>query len=66
MSIESTNTFNSKCLDKKVDPEVKIIHEWNKSEQLPQIDNLLVEFLAFLVDRKLKAETNQNIMKGEM
>ncbi|MGI8832967.1 MAG: DNA primase noncatalytic subunit PriX [Nitrososphaeraceae archaeon] len=57
------HTLNSKCLDEKVDPEVKIIHEWNNSEQLPQIDNLLVEFQTFLVDRKLKVEINQNIMK---
>ena len=57
------HTLNSECLDEKVDPEVKIIHEWNNSEQLPQIDNLLVEFQTFLVDRKLKAETNQNRMK---
>ena len=50
-------------MDEKVDPEVKIIHQWNNSEQLPQIDNLLVEFQTFLVDRKLKVEINQNETK---
>lgn len=57
------HTLNSKCLDEKVDPEVKTIHEWNNSEELPQIDNLLVAFQTFLVDRKLKVEINQNKMK---
>jgi hypothetical protein len=53
-------TFNSKCLEEKgIDTEVKIIHHWAASQQLPEIDNLLVEFQTFLVDKKLKAESNQ-------
>jgi hypothetical protein len=52
-------TFNSKCLDEKKDAEVKIIQQWRSSQQLSEIDNLLVEFQTFLVDRKLKVETNQ-------
>ncbi len=36
--------------------EVKIIQEFDKSKPLPKIDNLLVEFMTFLADRKLKSE----------
>lgn len=57
------HTFNSKCLDEKVDSEVKIVHEWNNSDRLPQVDNLLIEFQTFLVDRKLKCEILQNNMR---
>jgi hypothetical protein len=55
-------TFNSKCLDEKKDAEVKIIQQCNSSqvEQMPEIDNLLIEFQTFLIDKKLKAEINQN------
>ena len=34
--------------------EVKIIHEFDNSKPSPKIDNLLVEFMTFLSDRKLK------------
>lgn len=57
------HTLNSKSLDEKIDPEVKIIHGWNVSEQLPEIDNLLSEFQTFLVDKKLKSEINQKKMR---
>jgi hypothetical protein len=52
-------TFNSKYLGELgLDPEVKIIQQWDSSQSLPEIDNLLVEFQTLLVDRKLKAEIN--------
>lgn len=58
-------TFNSKCFDEYTGPEVKIIQEFVSSKPLPGIDNLLVEFMTFLVDRKLKEEKrkiqNKNI-----
>ena len=43
----------------KEDSEVKIIQKWDNSKPLPDIDNLLIEFHTFLIDRKLKAEINQ-------
>ena len=53
-------TFNSKCIaEGKGDSEVKIIQKWDSTQQLPDIDNLLIEFQTFLIDRKLKAEINQ-------
>ncbi len=48
------HTFNSKCFDEGIDPEVKVIQEFDDSKPLPTIDNLLVEFMTFLSDRKLK------------
>lgn len=47
-------TFNSKCFSDNIDSEVKIIHEFDNSKSLPKIDNLLVEFMTFLSDRRLK------------
>ena len=41
---------------KNIDPEVKIIQEFDSSKPLPKIDNLLVEFMTFLADRKLKSK----------
>jgi hypothetical protein len=39
---------------------VKIIHQLHSSQQQPpELDNLLIEFQTFLVDKKLKAEINQ-------
>jgi Primase X len=53
-------TFNSKCIaEGKRDSEVKIIQKWDNTKQLPDIDNLLIGFQTFLIDRKLKAEINQ-------
>ena len=49
-------TFNSKCIAENIDSEVKIIQKFDKSKPLPNIDNLLVEFMTFLADRKLKTE----------
>jgi hypothetical protein len=49
-------TFNSKCIEEKIDPEVKLLREFDGSKPLPKIDNLLVEFITFLADRKLKSE----------
>jgi hypothetical protein len=58
-------TFNSKRIIDSRDPEVKIIQEFDKSKILPNIDNLLVEFMTFLADRKLKTDfkkdTSNNI-----
>ena len=54
------HTFNSKCIaEGKGDSEVKIIQKWDSTQQLPDIDNLLIETQTFLIDRKLKAEINQ-------
>ena len=39
--------------------------KWNNSEQLPQIDNLLIEFQTFLVDRKLKVEIKSKENEGK-
>ncbi len=50
------HTFNSKCFDEGIDPEVKAIQEFDGSKPLPAINNLLVEFMAFLTDRKLKRD----------
>lgn len=50
------NTLNSKCFNEKRDPEVRIIQEFNTSKPLPNINNLLVEFMTLLADRKLKSE----------
>ena len=53
-------TFNSKYIgERREDSEVKIFQRFNNFDQLPNIDNLLVEFQTFLIDRKLKAEINQ-------
>ena len=52
--LEFLITFNSKCFDEDKDPEVKIIQEFDSSKPLPNINNLLVEFMTFLSDRKLK------------
>jgi hypothetical protein len=52
-------TFNSKCLDEDEDSEVRVIHDWSDSEQLPEINNLLIEFQTYLVSSKLKAEIRQ-------
>jgi Primase X len=49
-------TFNSKCFIENVDPEVKLLQEFDSSKPLPRIDNLLVEFVTFLIDRKLKID----------
>lgn len=45
---------------------MKIIHEFDTSKLLPEIDNLLVEFITFLADRKLKESAElekKNFMK---
>jgi hypothetical protein len=50
-------TFNSKCINEGMeDSEVKIVQPWDSSQPLSQIDNLLVEFQTYLLDKKLKAE----------
>ena len=51
-------TFNSNCIEEKVDGEVKVTQHRDNS-QLPEINNLLIEFQTFLVDKKLKFEINQ-------
>jgi hypothetical protein len=52
-------TFNSRCVDEGIDAEVK----WESSKPLPDIDNLLIEFQTFLVDKKLKAEMKESKFK---
>ena len=56
-------TFNSKCVDEGIDAEVKIVQQWDSSKPLPDIDNLLIEFQTFLVDKKLKAKMKQSKFK---
>ncbi|MGB8934515.1 MAG: hypothetical protein WCC17_05360, partial [Candidatus Nitrosopolaris sp.] len=56
-------TFNSECVGEGIDAEVKIIQQWDSSKPLPYIDNLLIEFQTFLVDRKLKVELKENKCK---
>ena len=53
-------TFNSECVNEGIDAEVKIVQQWDSSKALPKIDNLLIEFQTFLVDKKLKAEIEEN------
>ena len=56
-------TFNSECVNEGLDAEVKIVQRWDNSKPLPDIDNLLIEFQTFLVDKKLKAELEENKRK---
>jgi Primase X len=57
------NTFNSECVDEGIDAEVKIVQQWDGSKPLPEIDNVLIEFQTFLVDKKLKGELKENERK---
>ena len=56
-------TFNSECVNEGIDAEVKIVQQWEGSKPLPEIDNLRIEFQTFLVDKKLKAELEENKRK---
>ena len=56
-------TFNSECVEEAIDAEVKIVQQWDSSKSLPDIDNLLIEFQTFLVDKKLKAEIKEENSK---
>ena len=48
------HTFNSKCIDKGKDPEVKIIQKFD-TQNIPQINtNLLREFRIYLADLDIK------------
>jgi hypothetical protein len=50
-------TLNSKCFDEDdKDPEVKIVQQYDFSKSLPKSGNLIVEYITFLADRKLKSE----------
>jgi hypothetical protein len=49
-------TFNSKCINECIDPEVKIIQEYDIEQPLPEIDTLIVEFMTFIADKKLKED----------
>jgi hypothetical protein len=53
------HTFNSECISEGIDAEVKIAQQWDNSIPLPSIDNLIVEFQTFLIDKKLKADLKQ-------
>jgi hypothetical protein len=59
------HTFNSKCIDERIDSEVKIVQQFNSSKPLPTIDNLLIEFQTFLIDRQLKAEIYQQTKRNK-
>ncbi len=52
-------TFNSKSTNEGIDPEVKVVQQWDDSQPLQDIDNLLVEFQTFLIDQKLKSEVEE-------
>jgi hypothetical protein len=56
-------TFNSKYSEEEKKVEVKIIYPWNNSQEVPDIDNLLIDFQTFLVNKKLKAGINYKKMK---
>jgi hypothetical protein len=55
--------FNFGCIKEGIDAEVKIVQQWDSSKPLPDIDNLLIEFQTFLVDKKLKAEMKESKFK---
>ncbi|CAN5861048.1 hypothetical protein BH23THE1_BH23THE1_28340 [soil metagenome] len=57
------HTFNFKCFGEDKDPEVKIILEHDFSKPLPKPDNLLVEYMTFLADKKLKSEVENERRK---
>jgi hypothetical protein len=59
-------TFNSKCITESRNPEVKIIQQFDISKPPPKIDNLLVEFMTFLTDQKLKAELQKENKKKKI
>src|SRR6185437_9392345 len=59
-------TFNSKFIAEDIDLDVKIIQAFDKSKPLPKIDNLLVEFMTFLTDKKLKAELQKENKKKKI
>lgn len=53
-------TFNSKCIQEGIeDAEVKIAQLSDSSQPLPEIDNLLVEFQTYIIDKRLKAEVKE-------
>lgn len=56
-------SFNSKCFQDK-DPEVNVIQEPDFSKTLPKINDLLVEFMTFLADKKLKSEVEKEKRKN--
>ncbi len=58
-------TFNSKCFDECINPEVKIIQEFDSSKPLSKIDNLLVEFMTYLVSRKMRSSMEQDRRKKQ-
>ena len=50
------HTFNSKCIDKDKDPEVKIIQKFD-TQRIPKINtNLLREFRIYLADLDIKSK----------
>lgn len=54
-------TLNSRCIKEDVDPEVKVIKKFDICRSLPIINNLLLEFMTFLSDRKLKEKLEEQI-----
>jgi hypothetical protein len=53
-------TFNSKCIGEGIgDAEVKIVQSWDSSQILSEIDNLLIEFQTYLIDKSLKAQVKE-------
>ena len=60
-------TFNSKYLYDNTDPEVKIVYPFSDTISLPKIDNLLMEFQTYLVDKKLNLDfQSRNRSKTEL
>jgi hypothetical protein len=59
------HTFNSKCFDEGKDPEVKVVQQYDFSKPLPKPDDLLVEFMTFLADKKLKSEIEDEKRKRD-
>ncbi|MDN5846553.1 MAG: DNA primase noncatalytic subunit PriX [Candidatus Nitrosocosmicus sp.] len=53
-------SLNSKCINEGIDPEVKVIQKFDTSKPLPNINNLMVEFMTDLSDRKLKERVEKD------
>jgi hypothetical protein len=59
------HTFNTNCFDEGKDPEVKVVQQYDFSKPLPKPDDLLVEFMTFLADKKLKSEIEDEKRKRD-
>lgn len=59
------NSFNTKHLDKGSGAEVKIVEPFqicDMNMKLPKINNLMTEFMTYLVDKNMKVEARSMLM----